>query len=197
MRCLLEQEKFSTSQYPNLRFEAKDAQQLDYKNAFNRIFSFSCLHWAENHHAVLKGMFESLKPGGSITLSMLSDKGPVFVDSIAMMEPYSSCFSGEIAPWIYLQNSEKYEELLNRVSFSEISCIVLDKIYSYPSMEHIIRSFDACLPHTKVLPKNLRGSFLKKILDNMVEQNWVWQQHDGSVERRLKFLFITAQKKGQ
>ena len=56
--------------YPNLSFQLADASALPFRNEFDVIFSNAALHWVKDHKPVLKGIADSLRPGGRILLQM-------------------------------------------------------------------------------------------------------------------------------
>ena len=55
------QSKFPKSKWSNLSFEYGDATDLQYKDEFDLVVSFACLHWIWDHKPVLEGIKESLK----------------------------------------------------------------------------------------------------------------------------------------
>ena len=57
-------ERHSRENHSNLLFEVRDALQLDYREEFDLVVSFACLHWIRDHSTVLKGILRALKPGG-------------------------------------------------------------------------------------------------------------------------------------
>lgn len=44
--------------------------RLDFHGEFDTVFSNAALHWVRDHGPVLRGIRESLKPGGRFNLSM-------------------------------------------------------------------------------------------------------------------------------
>lgn len=54
----------------NLEFALKDAQRLDFSAQFDCVFSFTTLQWIQDHAAFLKGAHQSLKPFGTLALTM-------------------------------------------------------------------------------------------------------------------------------
>ena len=52
--------------HPDLSFEVMDATKLPYKEDFDAIFSNATFHWIENQKALIKGLYQSLKPGGRL-----------------------------------------------------------------------------------------------------------------------------------
>lgn len=59
------QATFPQKHYPNLKFLFKNAENLDYKEEFDIVFSFTTLMWIQNHQAFLEGAYHSLKPSGT------------------------------------------------------------------------------------------------------------------------------------
>lgn len=49
----------------NLKFQTMDAQNLSFNNQFDLIISFATLHWIKNKQAVLNGIADALRPGGT------------------------------------------------------------------------------------------------------------------------------------
>jgi trans-aconitate 2-methyltransferase len=56
--------KYPPSEYPNLTFIVKDASHLDDHEAFDRIVSFSALHWISDQKQALSSIYKALKPQG-------------------------------------------------------------------------------------------------------------------------------------
>ena len=57
-------------QCANVAFRTVDAQQLDYTQEFDAVFSNSAIHWMRDQSAVVQGIARALRPGGRIFLSM-------------------------------------------------------------------------------------------------------------------------------
>ena len=60
-------------QRPNLTFQLKDINNLDYQEEFDLIFSNAALHWVKNHQALLFHAFTSLKKGGVLRCNFAGD----------------------------------------------------------------------------------------------------------------------------
>ncbi len=56
--------KYPPSEYPNLTFIVKDACHLDDLETFDRIISFSALHWISDQKQALSSIYKVLKPQG-------------------------------------------------------------------------------------------------------------------------------------
>jgi trans-aconitate 2-methyltransferase len=55
---------------PNLKFQLKDAQQLDFDQQFDFVTSFFCLQWVPNKLSAFQGIYRSLKPKGHLLAVM-------------------------------------------------------------------------------------------------------------------------------
>src|SRR4030095_10264523 len=66
----LAKSRFTKVEYPNLDFQVVDAVSLNFQGEFEVIFSNAVLHWVADHHSVLRGMANALRPGGRILLQM-------------------------------------------------------------------------------------------------------------------------------
>jgi trans-aconitate 2-methyltransferase len=61
---------FPPERLPGLRFEAIDARELPFVEAFEVVFSNATLHWVIDHRPVLAGIARGLVPGGCALLQM-------------------------------------------------------------------------------------------------------------------------------
>ncbi|GAA5445515.1 trans-aconitate 2-methyltransferase [Microbulbifer sp. NBRC 101763] len=53
---------------PNLSFEQMSADEIQFNEQFDIIFSFSCLHWVADQKKVWDGFYKHLKEGGKIVV---------------------------------------------------------------------------------------------------------------------------------
>ncbi len=61
-------QKYPPSDYPNLTFLLKDACHLEYEAVFDRVISFSSLHWISEQKIALESIYQALKPGGKVLI---------------------------------------------------------------------------------------------------------------------------------
>jgi trans-aconitate 2-methyltransferase len=54
--------------YPNLNFQKLDATEILFENQFDRVVSFSTLHWVMNQEKALKAIHRALIPGGAVCI---------------------------------------------------------------------------------------------------------------------------------
>ncbi len=66
----LARQRFGPPEHPNLRFQKEDAGSLPFWDEFDVVFSNATLHWVIDHPPVVRGIANSLKPGGKVLLQM-------------------------------------------------------------------------------------------------------------------------------
>jgi len=81
----LAQQRFGAASHPNLRFQKEDAGRLPFSNEFDVVFSNATLHWVLDHPPVVRGIANSLKPGGKVLLQM-GGKGNI-ADMLNVVNP--------------------------------------------------------------------------------------------------------------
>jgi trans-aconitate 2-methyltransferase len=60
---------YPCGRYPGLSFYEMDARRIAFDRQFHLAFSNACLHWIEDHRAVLAGVHRVLAPGGRFIMS--------------------------------------------------------------------------------------------------------------------------------
>lgn len=60
-------------------FNVEDAQNLSYKDTFDLVVSFSCIHWIKDKKALFEGIAQALKPNGTVLIvgCAKSDTNPI------------------------------------------------------------------------------------------------------------------------
>jgi len=56
------------SKFPSVSFQVGDAENFNFDEKFDGIFSNATLHWVKNHNAAINCMYENLKENGKIVL---------------------------------------------------------------------------------------------------------------------------------
>lgn len=97
-------------QVPNLDFLVQDAQAMEFRRAFDRVFSNSAIHWMPNPESVVRGIAHALRPGGRIFLSMggrdtaaLARKA---IEELTASSRWSPYLAGASAPHFFLGPEE-------------------------------------------------------------------------------------------
>lgn len=56
--------------YPQVNFSVADASSFSFKEPFDAIFSNAVLHWVIDHEAMMRCVYQNLKPGGRFVAEM-------------------------------------------------------------------------------------------------------------------------------
>jgi len=68
------QAMFPTSAHPNLSFRYGDAAQLAFHREFDVVVAFASLHWVKDLRNALRGIKDSLAPGGRFAAQLVAKK---------------------------------------------------------------------------------------------------------------------------
>ncbi len=166
-------ERYPRSAYPNLTFRLMDAGELEFGECFDVVFSNAVLHWVKDHNPVVKGLFNSLKPGGKILLQM-GGKGnarpilSVLEETLAMPEwkPYFDNFS---FPYGFY-GTEEYKAMLLENGFKINRLELIPKDMEHDGKDGLkgwIRT--TWLPYTEQVPEEKRDEFIEAISTRYIE----------------------------
>jgi trans-aconitate 2-methyltransferase len=108
---------------PNLRFEHKDINEIDFQNEFDLIFSNATLHWVKDHHKLLENCYRALKPGGYIRFNFAGDGNCAHfnqtVQSLIQEAEFQRYFHNFEWPW-FMPGIEAYREIVVQIAFNEV-----------------------------------------------------------------------------
>ncbi len=171
----LAQSSFAKKDYPNLCFQVMDARKLTFQSEFDVAFSNAALHWIVDQKAVLKGVYESLKPGGRLLFQM-AGKGNAkdvlgIINELADVKPWQQFFRGMPFPYGFF-DAEEYRGFLKGVG------LVAERVELFPrDMKHNgaeglagwVRT--TWLPFTDRLSEALRARFVQEIVDCYIKRH--------------------------
>ncbi|RHW39803.1 SAM-dependent methyltransferase [Lysinibacillus yapensis] len=106
------------SKYPAIKFEVKDATELDYAEEFDAVFSNATLHWVKPPEKALQCIYKSLKSGGRF-VAEFGGKGNVEIitnEIINQIKKAGYIFSDENYPWFY-PSIGQYTPLMEQAGF--------------------------------------------------------------------------------
>jgi len=191
----LAQSRF-TSEYPNLNFQVADALNLNFNEEFDVVFSNAVLHWVADHASVLRGVSDSLKPGGRILLQM-GGRGNaaqviVAMDTVRSMPKWRDSFIGFQFPYSFY-GTEEYTKWLPEAGLVPVRMELIPK-----DMAHVDRSaFEGWLrttwlPYIRRVPEDQGQEFLEQVVDVYLAANP--QSPDGIVHVEMIRLEVEAKK---
>lgn len=156
----------------NLGFMVMDAEKNIFRQQFDKIFSFCCLHWikGEGQLRALIGIKNALTPNGkAVLLVPLKNKLDMLIDTIVSNEPWAQYFKEFISPRAYF-TKEEYSALLESSGLEKQ--VFQEKVMSYefPARRDMELFLGACLPHMKTLPSEMHDKFLSDIVTAFIER---------------------------
>ncbi len=189
------QEAFPQQTVPNLGFFLKDAQNLDFDNEFDIIFSFTTLQWIEKHDAFLKGAYNGLKSNGgflAITMPMgLPEALKQAVTEIISLPEWSSYFCDFSTGWNFVDDVQ-YEKMLTSNGFIPIRLAVVPQKDVFPSRQVFEKFISQWFPYLRPLPQGLKADFLTQVIDRFLKLESPFP--NGEVHFKIRRLEVTAYK---
>lgn len=188
-------EHFQTANYPNLSFEVADASELTFRESFDFVTSFTCLHWVKDHNPVLQGFYRSLRPGGRIFLHF-GGKGTEtaihdMLTLIREQDSWQSYFDGFVFPWSFY-DVETYRPWLAASGLRErrLQLLPYEGFFTEEGLKGWIRS--TWLPFLERLPAPLHESFISEAVKGYLERHPLGD--DGQVRLLFRRLEVEAEK---
>lgn len=184
---------FASAQYSNLVFEKQDAAEIVFEEQFDRIVSFSTLHWVLNQEQALKAMYRALIPGGSICLHTYG-KGVMNVTEIAndliYTEKWASHFPLYTKQRVFF-NEEEYRELLERAGFQQIEIVGTWNEVVFSDRQALTAFAKPLLNFIRHLSADLQHEFAEEVLDQII---LIAQPTDGQIPYRTYNLHVLGKK---
>jgi trans-aconitate methyltransferase len=182
----------------NISFLLADAQKLDLAPDYDVVFSNSTLHWVPDHPAVLRGLFQALKPGGRMFLSM-SGRGTAAVvltviGGLAQHAPWRTWLEHVPVPW-YFFGPEEYHVWLPAVGFGVRRVELIPRFMRQAGVEGLeswLRT--AWMPYTERVPADDRALFVAEVARQVAAR--CQTDDDGSVLLPMVNLEVEADKRG-
>jgi len=160
--------------HTNLSFRVGDALRLHFIEKFDLVVSFACLHWIEDQLSVLRGVVQSLVPGGRF-LMQCGGRGNAaslldITCDLITIPPWKEYFSGFTFPY-HFYGPQEYETWVTKAGLlpRRAELVARDMIHQgHAGLEGIVRN--TWLPYTQRLPAHLRDEFVKEIVARYLER---------------------------
>jgi len=127
---------YSKEAFSKPLFMQMDAQALAFNERFDVVFSNAALHWAKDHHAILQGIYQALKPKGRAILQMGGEGNgkKVFEALHHILPEYADYFEGFESPYTFYSD-HAYEVLLNGIGFNTHQAHLVPKDMVHESLK--------------------------------------------------------------
>lgn len=179
---------------PNLSFRQKDAQELDYHEEFDTVFSFTALQWVESHDAFLAGAEQSLKAGGTLAVTMPMGLPYTLEQAVneAIATPeWSPYFKDFSTGWNFVEEAE-YEKMLLAHKFHPSRVQAVPQKDLFPSRAAFEGFVSQWFPYLRPLPAELKKTFFKQVIDRFLELETPFP--NGEVHFKIRRLEVIASK---
>lgn len=188
------QTNFPTQNHPNLTFLIKRAEELDYTNEFDVIFSFTALQWVQDHNLFLEGASRGLKSSGTLAVTM--PMGLPFtleqaVNEVMALPEWTSYFQNFSTGWNFIEAAD-YDKLLTKNHFSPSRLAVVPQKDIFPSRVVFQKFISQWFPYLRPLPENLKQTFLNLVVDRFLELENPFP--NGEVHFKVRRLEVVATK---
>lgn len=112
-----------SNKYSNLNFLKQDINEIDFENHFDKIVSFSTLHWILDQEKVLKAIYKALVPKGKVCIHTYG-QGKMNVTDVCEVtintKKWKPYFPSHVKGRIFLTKQE-FHNLLKQSGFKKIS----------------------------------------------------------------------------
>jgi trans-aconitate 2-methyltransferase len=189
-------DKLSASPQNNLSFRHLDATRLDYRDAFDVVFSNAAMHWIQDHPSVLAGIKRGLKPGGRMLLQMGGSGNAAGVincfDGLITSSPWRRFFDKFHSPyWFY--GPDAYRGWLKDAGLSEVRMELIPKDMQHAGRDGLagwIRT--TWMPYVSRVPESSRHRFIDALVERYLGEHGM--DEDGVVHVGMVRLEVEAAK---
>lgn len=154
----------------NLAFLVMDAENNIFKNQFEVVVSFCCLHWVKNQSSALSGIKSALKKDGEAILLVPLRHEELYsaIEIVINKLKWKTYFKDFYNPHVFF-TKKQYEIFLTSAGLSPK---ILDEeimTYSFDKIDEMGLFLKAWLPHLKNIPKDFHDYFMQEIVSIFTE----------------------------
>lgn len=180
--------------FHNLSFVHQDVLKGFSPSTFDRIVSFSALHWTPEQDLFLENVYQALKPRGKILFTIpaapLKGINATFADLSAKAE-WKEYFQKYHHPRKKYTATE-YRAFLEKAGFRNIEVETLRFHYAFETVRELIDCYRAFAPFLLILPKPKHAQFLEDFAHSYI--NHCPCDADGRIPFVEDHLIIRAEK---
>lgn len=156
--------------YPNLAFQQLDATEIPFKNHFDRVVSFSALHWVVNQEKALAGIYNCLVPGGFFCIQTYGTgimNVTVIGDALIHTDKWKEYFPSYVKQRVFF-TAEAYQTLLEEAGFRNI--VVKGSWYEtfFKNRKELLNFAKPLLNFILHLPLELQEAFVEDVVNEIM-----------------------------
>ncbi len=181
---------------PNITFQLKDINELDYEDRFDLVFSNASLHWIKNHQALLYRTYVSLKKGGFLRFNFAAAGNCAtffnIVKKVMEMPEYRRSFQNFEWPW-YMPEIKEYQTLMKTLPYHVVKVWGENADRYFPDADSIVKWIDqpSLAPFKAILQPSSRGFFRDLVVQKMLEAT---KQADGTYFEIFRRINVSARR---
>lgn len=166
--------EFASKKYMNqhnLRFLTMDGSRNIFREQFDVITSFNCLHWIKDQQSALYGIARSAVYGAQIAL-LLSHKKSLYhlvLDKICSKSKWKDYFIDFISPRSFFDPYD-YKEMIVKSGLEVVELSEEEMTYSFKSKEQLKEFFSAAGSQIKQIPENRKVEFLNDFVAEYLKE---------------------------
>lgn len=173
--------EFASKKYTdkdNLRFLPMDASKNIFKEQFDIITSFNCLHWVKDQQNALFGIANSAVLGSQIAL-LLSHKKSMYhlvLDKLCSSSRWKDYFLDFASPRSFF-DPNIYKEMLIKAGLQVVDLSEEEMTYIFKSKEQLKNFFSAAGSQIKQIPEQRKIEFLNDFVSEYLEEAKCYQEN--------------------
>ena len=169
----IEQDKALQS-LPNIQFKQVSPYELDFKDTFDKVVSFSCLTWYQEREKIMQNVYNALKPGGKAYIQLFVDHGQDWFDAcvfaVAQKKEWSSHFQNfkkrvtHTKPGVLLAQAEQIGFIIQQSKLLKRHIPIKNEEY----FKNWMISWSSHLPF---LPENKVDAFFSEAVETYLQKH--------------------------
>jgi trans-aconitate methyltransferase len=174
----------------NIGFMVMDAEKNIFRNQFDIVTSFCCLHWVKEQRQALIGIKNALVPTGKAILLVPLRHEELYtaIESVVSEKKWCNFFKGFSNPHVFF-TKEKYSTLLNSAGLEKQTMQEKIMSYEFDTKRNMELFLKAWLPHMKLIPESKHDDFLSDISNTFLR---IVPPHNNKIIMPLKMLKVHA-----
>ncbi|MCW8444708.1 methyltransferase domain-containing protein [Fluoribacter gormanii] len=166
--------EFASKKYmdqDNLRFLTMDGSRNIFREQFDVITSFNCLHWIKDQQNTLFGIEKSAAYGAQVVL-LLSHKKSLYhlvLDKVCSSSKWKDYFIDFVSPRLFFDPHD-YKEMIVKSGLEVVDLSEEEMTYSFKSKEQLKDFFSAAGSQIKQIPGNRKSEFLNDFVTEYLKK---------------------------
>lgn len=181
---------------PNLRFERRDINDVDWQDQFDVIFSNATLHWVKDHRRLLTNVHRALRGGGVARFNFAGDGNcacfNAVVREVMAFARFAAYFAHFDWPW-YMPGLDEYAALARQSAFREVHTWGENADRHFPTVEAMVGWIDqpSLVPFLAHVNAVDQSAFRDEVIQRMIART---RQGDGRCFETFRRINLLARK---